>query len=106
MRLSKHDREAKAAHYWLRRPPGFSKLRVEASTRNHVTDERSRHASADLVLDNRPRSNHEDSSMIRSLWDRAYDALRDDETSLVNKYDELLLKEAQRTGAHRLHVIP
>ncbi|KAK5651980.1 hypothetical protein OQA88_11523 [Cercophora sp. LCS_1] len=34
----------------------------------------------------------------KSLWGRAYDALKEDEKQLVKDYEELLLKEAQKQG--------
>lgn len=34
-----------------------------------------------------------------SLWDRAYDALRESDQSLVGRYEELLSRELQTTGS-------
>ncbi|KAK5637085.1 hypothetical protein RRF57_012797 [Xylaria bambusicola] len=40
--------------------------------------------------------NHEDPPGAQSFWDRAYDALRSYDSKLVDDYEELLTKEAQK----------
>jgi hypothetical protein len=41
----------------------------------------------------------------KSLWDRAYEKLRDDESELVKKYKKLLSRELSKTGVYQLQAI-
>ncbi|KAJ8126001.1 hypothetical protein O1611_g7637 [Lasiodiplodia mahajangana] len=52
-----------------------------------------------VAKDSRLPSGPEDRTTSPSLWGRAYDVLRDKESDLVREYEELLLKEAQRTNS-------
>jgi hypothetical protein len=115
MRLFKHkkqnqaqkidpsDSEAIPVHHRLKRLLG--KKRSPASGSSQVREERSGDGSVNLVLGSHPPSNHEDSPTIKSLWDRAYDTLGKDNRQLVEEYEKLLSKEAQKTGTHQLRVI-
>ncbi|KAK3306056.1 uncharacterized protein B0T15DRAFT_417141, partial [Chaetomium strumarium] len=51
-------------------------------------------------------TDHKDSPTTQSLWDRAYDALGNENPQLVKEYEGLLLKEAQKTGYASKDVSP
>ncbi len=51
-----------------------------------------------------PVADHEDLSMVESLWDRAYNALEKDKPELVKEYEALLAKETQQTGMQRIEL--
>lgn len=73
----------------------------------------SRHApggpSGDASVDSSPGSDQftecEYSHSKQSLWDRAYKDLGKEKPDLVNKYQDLLAKEAQAMGTHQLQVV-
>ncbi|KAI0449474.1 hypothetical protein F5B21DRAFT_47833 [Xylaria acuta] len=75
----------------------LGKKHRQASGNSHAREERSEDASVNLDFGSRPPSNHEDSPTIQSLWDHAYDTLRKNEPKLVEDYEELLSKYAQKT---------
>jgi hypothetical protein len=43
---------------------------------------------------------HGESTTLPSLWDHAYEALKIKDPKLVEKYEKLLLRELQETGAN------
>ncbi|KAI0972746.1 ankyrin [Xylaria arbuscula] len=56
-----------------------------------------RNDSVKSSVGSHPPSNHEDTPIVQSLWDRAYDLLRENESKLVGEYEKLLSKYAQET---------
>ncbi|KAJ2987980.1 hypothetical protein NUW58_g4217 [Xylaria curta] len=85
----------KRGRAWLRRPLGNKHGQVEDNS--HFQEEHSRDSLVNPDLGSRLPSNHRDSPTIQSLWDRAYDTLRLNEPKLVEEYEELLSKEAEKT---------
>ncbi|KAI0862797.1 hypothetical protein F4860DRAFT_97630 [Xylaria cubensis] len=85
---------------------GYQKLRRllgrecrQESSSSHIQEESSRDGSANPDFGSRPPSKHEYSLVIQSLWDRAYDALRENDPKLVEDYEELLSTYAQKISA-------
>jgi hypothetical protein len=62
-------------------------------------EERSGDGSVNPVSDSRPLTNYEGSPTTQTLWDRAYDTLREGNRQLVEKYEKLLSKELLKTSA-------
>ncbi|KAI0102193.1 hypothetical protein GGR51DRAFT_528100 [Nemania sp. FL0031] len=97
MGLFKHNRARSPAH---EAGPSNPTPKVPDSWLKRLL-RRSRAASdsSHSIEDNSPPTNHEDRIINASLWGRAYAALGDNEPDLVREYEELLLKEADKTGS-------
>lgn len=65
-------------------------------------EERSWDGSVNPVSDSRPLTNYEGSPTTQTLWDRAYDTLREGNRQLAEKYEKLLSKELLKTSAFYL----
>ncbi len=61
----------------------------------NAQDNRARDGDVNTAPGNQLSATSRDSLMRESLWDRAYAALRKDKAMLMEKYEELLLKEVQ-----------
>lgn len=57
------------------------------------------------IISHDSQKDHGELNTLPSLWDRAYDALKDSDPRLVEKYEKLLSKELQKTGAYKLQRI-
>ncbi|CZR66737.1 related to ankyrin [Phialocephala subalpina] len=62
-------------------------------------EEHSGDDSVNPVLNSRPLTNYEGSPTTQTLWDRAYDTLREGNRQLVEKYEKLLSKELLETNS-------
>jgi hypothetical protein len=81
----------------------LGKKRRQARGSSHDQEDRSEDGLVSQVSGSRPVSNYEnydEPPAIQSLWDRAYNALREKDGKLVDEYEELLSKEAQGTSMH------
>jgi hypothetical protein len=112
MRIFARNRERdlaqKARFSVLRRPLGKKggQARPEAdSAASSVSgnslgrEERSGDRSVNPVSESCPLTDHEGSSENLTLWDCAYDTLREGNQQLVEKYEKLLSKELLNTSA-------
>lgn len=95
--------KATPVRHWLGRHLG--KESRQESGNSDDREEWSENGSVNPDLESRPHSNHEDSPTIQSLWDHAYDTLRKNEPKLIEDYEELLSKEAQKMSTHYLQIM-